>query len=65
MRPNFEAKAVAVVDDAVIEIDESLCEVLDAGLVDMSPVKGELGLSVENISQRQSSNWMILPPILA
>ena len=44
MRPNFEAKAVAVVDDAVIEIDESLCEVLDAGLVDMVASKGRVGV---------------------
>ena len=42
MCPNFEAKAVAVVNDAVIEVDESLCEVLDASLVDMSTSEGRV-----------------------
>ena len=44
MCPNFEAKAVAVVNDAVIEVDESLCEVLDASLVDMSTSEGRVGV---------------------
>ena len=44
MCPNFEAKAVTVVNDAVIEVDESLCEVLDAGLVDMVASKGRVGV---------------------
>ena len=42
MRPNFESEAMAVVDNAVIEVDEGLREVLDAGLVDLSASEGRV-----------------------
>lgn len=42
MCPNFEPEAMTIVDDAVIEVNEGLREVLDASLVDMSTSEGRV-----------------------